>query len=92
MKHIVNGKEVYPLSKEEYKDMHKGQIKAYEKKWNSMTKSEQLNMIMYSRSKYCQYIRGIKEPEGYTNQVWFTDQYERNAWKNEAMEEYTNDR
>jgi len=89
----VNGEEIISLTKDEYKDMHKDKIKATEKKWNDMTKAEQLNMMMYACNSYKRtWIRGIKNDERYDNQCWVSDQYERNAWKDEAMEEYTNDR
>lgn len=89
---MVNGEKIYPLSKEEYKDMHKDKIKSYKEKWNTMTEAEKLNMIMYAQNRYSMWIRGIKEPEGYTNQHYFMDRYEINAWKDEALEEYINDR
>ena len=91
----INGKEVEPVSKEEFKDMHKNKIKAYEEKWNTMSKAEQLNMIMYAQNRYggaFTPFRGIKEPDAYTHQQWFTDRYEINSWKDEALEEYINDR
>ena len=85
----INGEEVYPLSEEEYKELYKKQIKAYEESWNNMDKDRQLSMIMYACNRYGEGWIRIAYPDGLSNQIWFTDDEQR--WKNEAMKEYIDD-
>ena len=86
----VNGETIYPMSEEEYKEIYKAKIKAYENRWNDMDRAEQLGMIMYACNTYgSQWIRGITEPRSLSDQMWFHD--DSRIWENEAMKEYIDD-